>query len=190
MRIIAGSAGSIPLKVPRSLTRPTTDQVREAVFSVLGSKVAGARVLDLFAGSGSLGLEALSRGASEATFVESNGPACIVIAENLAKSRLTGARVQRRDVLSFLTTAGPGHYDLIFADPPYARDEATLALLTNLLHLPALVATLAPGGIFVLESFTSVALPETPLWEVMREKNYGSNRVSYLTPLPVSSLPA
>ena len=184
MRIIAGTAGSIPLKVPRSLTRPTTDRVREAMFSVLAAKLAGARVLDLFAGSGSLGLESLSRGAAEATFVESNGAACAIIGENLQKSRLEGARVQRRDVLSFLSTTPAGHYDLIFADPPYARDEATLALLTALVTLPALAAALAPEGIFVLESFASVALPETPLWEVVREKTYGSTRVSYLSPLP------
>jgi len=189
MRIIAGSAGSIPLKVPRSLTRPTTDRVREAVFSVLGEKLAGARVLDLFAGSGSLGLEALSRGAAEATFVESNGPACTIISENVAKSRLAGARVQRRDVLAFLSTAAKGHYDLVFADPPYARDEATLALLTTLLTLPALAESLAPDGVFVLESFASVALPESPLWEVVREKIYGSTRVSYLSPLPTTPAP-
>ena len=122
MRIIAGTAGSIPLKVPRSLTRPTTDRVREAMFSVLAGKLPGARVLDLFAGSGSLGLESLSRGAAEATFVESNGAACAVIEENVQKSRLAGARVQRRDVLSFLSTTSAGRYDLVFADPPYARD--------------------------------------------------------------------
>jgi 16S rRNA (guanine966-N2)-methyltransferase len=186
MRIIAGTAGSIPLKVPRSLTRPTTDRVREAVFSVLGGKTDGARVLDLFAGSGSLGLESLSRGAAEATLVESNGAACAVIGENLQKSRLDGARVQRRDVLSFLPTAPAGHYDIIFADPPYARDEPTLALLNALVTSPALAAALAPDGIFVLESFASVALPETPLWEVVREKTYGSTRVSYLTPLTIA----
>jgi 16S rRNA (guanine966-N2)-methyltransferase len=184
MRIIAGTAGSIPLKVPRSLTRPTTDRVREAMFSVLAAKLPGARVLDLFAGSGSLGLESLSRGAAEATFVESNGAACAIIGENLQKSRLEGARVQRRDVLSFLSTTPASHYDLIFADPPYARDEPTLALLSALVTSPALAAALAPGGLFVLESFASVALPETPLWEVVREKTYGSTRVSYLSPLP------
>lgn len=190
MRIIAGTAGSIPLKVPRSLTRPTTDRVREAVFSVLGGKLDGARVLDLFAGSGSLGLEALSRGAAEATFVESNSPACTIIGENVQKTRLTGSRVQHRDVLSFLSTAAIGHYDLVFADPPYAQDEATFALLTTLLTLPALTRALAPEGIFVLESLASVALPDAPLWEIVREKTYGSTRVSYLIPLPAPPVPA
>lgn len=190
MRIIAGSAGSIPLKVPPSLTRPTTDRVREAVFSVLGGKLNGARVLDLFAGSGALGLEALSRGADEATFVESNGTACTIIGENLRKSRLTGASVRRRDVFSFLSPVPPARYDLIFADPPYAQDQATLALLTTLLTLPSLARSLAPEGIFVLESFADAALPETPLWKTVREKNYGSTRVSYLAPLPAPPAPA
>ncbi|NLT72212.1 MAG: 16S rRNA (guanine(966)-N(2))-methyltransferase RsmD [Verrucomicrobiaceae bacterium] len=190
MRIIAGTAGSIPLKVPPSLTRPTADRVREAVFSVLGDRTAGARVLDLFAGSGSLGLEALSRGASEATFVESHGPACTIIGENLRKTLLTGANIQRRDVFSFLATAPAGRYDLVFADPPYARDEATLARYTALLTLPALAATLVPDGIFVLESGADTALPETPYWEIVREKTYGGTRVSYLAPIPAPPFPA
>lgn len=182
MRIIAGSAGSIPLKVPRSLTRPTADRVREAVFSVLSGVIPGARVLDLFAGSGSLGLEALSRGASEATFVDSYAPACAVISENLQKTRLSGGQVQRREVLSFLSTAPEGRYDLIFADPPYAQDEAGLTLLTSLLTLPALATSLTTDGILVLESIATVPLPGSPLWELVREKNYGTTRVSYLKP--------
>ena len=104
MRIIAGSAGSVPLQVPRTLTRPTTDRVRESVFAALGDLVAGARVLDLFAGSGSLGLEALSRGAASCDFVESHGPACEAISKNLAKARLAGGKVLRRDVLAYLGT--------------------------------------------------------------------------------------
>ncbi len=189
MRIIAGTAGSIPLKVPPSLTRPTTDRVREAVFSVLAGKLAGARVLDLFAGSGSLGLEALSRGATSATFVESNGSACTIIGENLRKTRLTGANIQRRDVFSFLSTAPGGRYDLVFADPPYAQDESTHALLASLLSLPVLARLLAPEGIFVLESAARATLPDTPSWEVVREKTYGHTRVSYLHPLPAPPLP-
>lgn len=190
MRIIAGTAGSIPLKVPPSLTRPTADRVREAVFSVLGDRTTGARVLDLFAGSGSLGLEALSRGAREATFVESNGRACTILGENLRKTRLAGANIQRRDVLSFLSTSPAGRYDLVFADPPYARDEASLALLTSLLTLPALAGTLDPAGLFVLESCADTALPESPYWEIVREKTYGGTRVSYLAPIPAPSFPA
>lgn len=188
MRIIAGSAGSIPLKVPRSLTRPTADRVREAVFSVLGDTVPGARVLDLFAGSGSLGLEALSRGAAEATFIESQAPACAIISENLLKTRLAGGQVQRRDVFSFLSTTVPGRYHLIFADPPYARDAASLAILTTLLTLPQLASVLAPGGVLVLETLSSVPLPEFPLWQIERERTYGATRISYLTTCPPDSV--
>ena len=180
MRIIAGIAGSIPLKVPRSLTRPTTDRVREALFSVLGPSVAGTRVLDLFAGSGSLGIEALSRGAAGAVFVESHAPACAIISENLLKARLDGGQVQRRDALAYLSHSPEACFDLIFADPPYARDEAGLELLVRLLNSPDLVRALAPGGIFVLETLASVPFPETPLWRIDKEKTYGTTRVTFL----------
>ena len=189
MRIIAGIAGSVPLKVPRAITRPTTDRVREAVFSVLGDAVIGARVLDLFAGSGSLGIEALSRGASEAVFVESHAPACTIISENLKKARLCGGLVQSRDVATFLTRSLSGRYDIIFADPPYARDEATHSLLEKLLHHDGLAQSLVPGGLLVLESFASVPLPEAPLWSLKLEKTYGSTRVSYLAAAPSLTVP-
>jgi 16S rRNA (guanine966-N2)-methyltransferase len=182
MRIIAGSAGSIPLKVPRSLTRPTTDRVREAIFSAVGDLVTGARVLDLFAGSGSLGIEALSRGAASAEFVESHGAACTVISENLQKSQLPGGKVHRRDVPAFLSSIAPDCYDIIFADPPYARDEEMLNLLTTLINQAALPHALSANGILVLETLDRGSLPPTELWDLAREKSYGSTRVSYLTP--------
>ncbi|MBP6601559.1 MAG: 16S rRNA (guanine(966)-N(2))-methyltransferase RsmD [Verrucomicrobiales bacterium] len=182
MRIIAGIAGSIPLKVPRSLTRPTTDRVREAIFSALGDLVIGARVLDLFAGSGSLGIEALSRGATRADFVESHGAACTVLSENLEKSRLSGGHVHRRDVPAFLSTLAPSGYDILFADPPYARDEEMLNLLTTVINHPALPRALSTNGILVLETLDRGPLPSTELWDLAREKSYGSTRVSYLTP--------
>ena len=166
MRIIAGIAGSIPLKVPRSLTRPTTDRVREAIFSALGDLVIGARVLDLFAGSGSLGI----------------GAACTVLSENLEKSRLSGGHVHRRDVPAFLSTLAPSGYDILFADPPYARDEEMLNLLTTVINHPALPRALSTNGILVLETLDRGPLPSTELWDLAREKSYGSTRVSYLTP--------
>lgn len=180
MRIIAGTAGSIPLKVPRSLTRPTTDRVREAMFSVLGPSIAEARVLDLFAGSGSLGIEALSRGASGAVFVESNAPACAVISGNLSKARLDGGLVQRRDAGAYLSHAPEAAFDLVFADPPYARDEAGLELLLRLINNPDLVRVMAPGGTLILETLASIPLPETPLWSIDKEKIYGTTRVTFL----------
>jgi len=183
MRIIAGSAGSVPLMVPRTLTRPTTDRVRESLFAALGDLVPGARVLDLFAGSGSLGLEALSRGAVSADFVESHGPACEAITRNLEKARLGGARVHRREALAFLSGVPGGRYDLVFADPPYARSGSEHELLAALLNSPSLARALVPGGLLVLESLASAPLPETPLWTVRDERVYGTTRVSFLSPL-------
>ena len=182
MRIIAGQAGSLRLSVPPSLTRPTTDRVREAVFSSLGSRVVDAEVLDLFAGSGSLGLEALSRGAASATFVDSHAGSEKAIQSNLTLSRLTNGKILRRDVVSYLSTIAEASYDLIFADPPYARDEETAALLEAILSHEGLAVALRPGGVLILESFAKVPLPATLLWETGKEKVYGQTRVNYLTP--------
>ena len=180
MRIIAGSAGSIPIQVPRSLTRPTTDRVRESLFAVLGDLVAEARILDLFAGSGSLGIEALSRGAASADFVESNAAACTVIQKNLEKARVKGGRVHRRDVFAFLGSLPAARYDLVFADPPYARSEAEQECLEKLLNSPGLRDSLAPDGLLILESLSSAPLPETSLWSSRDERDYGTTRVSFL----------
>lgn len=182
MRIIAGQAGSLRLSVPPSLTRPTTDRVREAVFSSLGTRLHGAVVLDLFAGSGSLGIESLSRGARSAILVDNHAAAEKAIQTNLRQSKLDGGRFVRRDVISYLSTAPAEAFDLIFADPPYARDEETTELLATILQKDALPAALKPDGILVLESFAKAPLPEMPLWEVVKEKVYGKTRVSYLTP--------
>jgi len=184
MRIIAGSAGSVPLQVPRTLTRPTTDRVRESLFAALGNLVPGARVLDLFAGSGSLGLESLSRGAASVDFVESQGAACEAIAQNLQKTKLAGGKVHRREVLSFLGSVPAERYELVFADPPYAREEKDRDLLAALLSSAKLASALAPGGLLVLESLASASLPESPLWFPKDERVYGTTKVSFLAPRP------
>ena len=183
MRIIAGTAGSQPINVPRNLTRPTTDLVREAVFSSLGEQVIDARVLDLFAGSGSLGIEALSRGAASATYVDSSEDACRIISENLRKTRLNGGTVQKRSISAFLSSnLTEDNYDLVFADPPYARDEETAAQVVDLLQNAALQHAISAEGRLVVESFAKAPLPDSPLWEVAKEKIYGKTRVSFLTP--------
>jgi 16S rRNA (guanine966-N2)-methyltransferase len=182
MRIISGKAGSIPLQVPKSLTRPTTDRVREAVFSSLGAKLIDSVVLDLFAGCGSLGLESLSRGAASATLVDSARRAVRAIETNLAKTKLEGARVVQRDALSFAGTLAPASCDLIFADPPYARDEETSSVLERLLTLERLPPALREDGYFILESLSSRPLPETDLWKIVKEKSFGTTRVSFLIP--------
>lgn len=180
MRIISGTAGSVPLRVPRSLTRPTTDRVREALFSSLAPALPGASVLDLFAGSGSLGLEALSRGAGSATFVDAANDSHAAMQENLNKARLEGGKIVRRDVFGFLSGIPADSYDIIFADPPYARDEETTRDLDRLLQHEKLPSALRENGIFILESLDKSPLPEAPLWEVIKEKSYGSTRVSFL----------
>src|SRR5918995_5518501 len=121
MRIIAGTHRGSRISAPKGLdTRPTGDRVREAAFNLIGP-VDGATVLDLFAGSGAMGIEALSRGAASATFVESDRAACRTIQDNLKKLRLTGARVRCEDALRALAAdaASGRKYDLVLVDPPY-----------------------------------------------------------------------
>lgn len=183
MRIIAGTAGSLQLQVPKNLTRPTTDRVREAVFSSLGPRTEGARVLDLFAGSGALGIESLSRGAKTANFVESSNDACQIVTENLIKAGLEGGTVQHLDVFEFLSSPSlAGSFDIIFADPPYAQDEVTSAQITQLLNSKSLQQSLSPDGLFIIESFAKAPLPDSLLWEVAKAKIYGKTRVSFLVP--------
>ena len=149
MRVIAGQWGGRRLQAPAgAATRPTSDRVREALFSILGERVAGTRVLDLFAGSGALGIEALSRGAAEATFVDSSPAAVKAVRANL--EALGGeADVRRADAHVFLRGAsGAGrHYDLVFLDPPYRLAERLGRELSE-----ALPAVLAPGGLAISES--------------------------------------
>ncbi|AMT71769.1 16S rRNA (guanine(966)-N(2))-methyltransferase RsmD [Mycobacteroides immunogenum] len=134
-RIIAGTAGGRRIAVPPKGTRPTTDRVREALFSMLEARLdfEGIVVLDLFAGSGALGLEALSRGARHVTFVESNAAASKVISANIAVVGLPGAELRQSPVSTFLTTSPNRAYDLVLADPPYSVSaEEVSALLRRL----------------------------------------------------------
>ena len=170
MRSIAGSRKGHRIAAPQGLaTRPTSDRVRESAFNLIGP-VDGAAVLDLFAGSGALGLEALSRGAARATFVESDRDACRTINANLDRLRLTGARVLCQDVLRFLATER-GPYDLILVDPPYDQVEALAPRLAA--TLPAL---LAADGLLVYET-SSRQEPELPL-ALRTSRRYGSVRLS------------
>lgn len=125
MRVIAGSARRLALKtVPGMETRPTTDRIKETLFNILQSYIPDCRFLDLFSGSGGIGIEALSRGADSAVFVEKNPKACTCIKENLAFTRLADrARVLNMDVLGALRTLeGDRSFDCIFMDPPYNND--------------------------------------------------------------------
>ena len=171
MRVIAGTRKGHTLIAPRGTdTRPTSDRVRENIFNLVGP-VDGADVLDLFAGSGALGLEALSRGAAAATFVESDRDACRTIERNLEKLRLTGAEVACRDALSFLA-AERRRFDLILVDPPYDVVESVAVRLAT--YLPAV---LAENGLVVLESSSRID-PELPSLALRTSRRYGAARVS------------
>ena len=173
MRIIAGERKGHTIFAPRrGGTRPTSDRVRENVFNIVAPWVEGARVLDVYAGSGAMGLEALSRGAAAAVFVESDAEAVRAIERNLDKLRLTGARVVRADAATGLAqeTAGGRKYDLVLVDPPYAMtDYDTLAR-----YLPRV---LADDGLLVLESSARVE-PELHGLAVRTTRKYGSTRVT------------
>jgi 16S rRNA (guanine966-N2)-methyltransferase len=127
MRIVAGEFGGRRLAMPRDTrVRPTADRVREAWMSILADALPGARVLDLYAGSGALGLEALSRGAASADFVELNPPSLRALEANVAALGVADrARVHRSDALRFVERLDRGAYDVAFADPPYSRDDAS-----------------------------------------------------------------
>ena len=164
MRVIAGSAGGLNLQAPGKGTRPTMDRVRGAIFSSLGERVPGARVLDLFAGSGALGIEALSRGASSVTFVEYHGPTAGLIRRNLHAS------IDR--------------LDLVLADPPYVKSPRGEAIADNpaetLLAHSGLHAALGSEGLLVLECERRQPLPSLPLWESLSDRCYGESRILIL----------
>lgn len=183
MRIIAGKAGRLAIKVPSAVTRPTTDFVRQAIFSILGEKVNGARVLDLFAGSGAIGLEALSRGADSCVFVDKLRQAASVITENLAKSVLGGGRVVRMDVAAFLRHDG-GSYDLIFADPPYAKSSADFDHIRSLLEGGFVLPRLASGGWFVAEAPSGKPAMQAAGWKLADRREYGGSAILLYAPLP------
>ena len=157
------------------------DRVKGAIFSSLGDAVIGARVLDLFAGSGGLGIEALSRGASSALFVETDKQSAAIIEQNLAKTNLKG-RVRQQDVFDFLRHArGAETFDIVFADPPYEKTETGEHFTEKLLTNKALSQLLGPDGIFVLEKQPAEALPEIRRWSLFRQKAYGATEVLFLS---------
>jgi 16S rRNA (guanine966-N2)-methyltransferase len=168
VRIIAGSRKGHRIEAPKGrTTRPTGDRVREAAFNLIGP-VDGAAVLDLYAGSGAMGIEALSRGAERAVFVESDPAACKAIERNLEKLRLTGASVRCRDVLQVLATE-QRQYDLVLLDAPYEMTDYT-ALAR---YVPA---ALAQDGLVVVESAARVE-PDLPL-QMRTSRRYGSARLT------------
>jgi 16S rRNA (guanine966-N2)-methyltransferase len=176
VRIIAGKAGRRAIQVPKGVTRPTTDFVRQALFSMLGEKVAGARVLDLYAGSGAIGLEALSRGASSCVFVDESRAAEKAIEENLRRTGLDGGRVVRADVRVWLRRERL-IFDLVFADPPYAKSLVDRDHLAELLASGCLVEALAPGGWLVLEQSADREAREAGGLQLIEHRRYGGSAI-------------
>jgi 16S rRNA (guanine966-N2)-methyltransferase len=172
VRVIAGRWGGRRLQAPPGdATRPTSDRVREALFSVLGDRVEGARVLDLFAGSGALGIEALSRGAAQATFVDSAAAAIRALRANLAAVG-ADAEVRRQDARRHLAAASAGarQYDLVFLDPPYRLAGRLGPELSAILP-----AVLAPGAAVIAESDRRQPLDlDLPLLD---ERRYGDTLI-------------
>jgi len=182
MRVIAGSAGGVRLAIPKRGVRPTMDRVKAAIFSSLGNAIIGSRVLDLFAGSGALGIEALSRGARSVLFVEEDRQSTRVIQENLAKTKFE-ACIRQQEVFDFLRhSSGPKKFQIIFADPPYEKTESGERFTEKLLRSEKLAQLIEPPGIFVLEKHPGEGLPETKLWHVARQKAYGATEVLFLSP--------
>ena len=180
MRVVAGSAGGLALAVPKTDLRPTMDVVRGAIFSSLGDFIVGANVLDLFAGTGGLGIEALSRGAARATFVEKDRRAIEIIGKNLARTKLAGP-VHALDIFSYLDRlTDAAQFDIIFADPPYAKQPGERDFAPELLASESLRRALKPDGIFVLEHLPHAKLPLGTAWESIRSKRYGATAVAFL----------
>lgn len=172
MRVIAGTARGVQLKTPEGMqTRPTIDRVKEALFSIIHFDIPGAKVLDLFGGTGQLGIEALSRGAASATFVDQSDAACKLIKENLRRTKFDQkGRVVRGDYLEYLSRCRE-QYDIIFLDPPYAE-----VFLENALKRITEIDILQSGGIIVAERPLGKELP----WDFdgfTRSKDYKYGKV-------------
>ena len=183
MRIITGSArGTHLYTLAGDATRPTAERTKEAVFSMLQDSIRGARVLDLFAGSGQLGLEALSRGAALAVFTDGAKDAVEIVRRNAERTHLTEkARILQAEALSYLRACKEGPFDLVFLDPPYKGGLLPPCLSTLLAH-----GLLADGALIIAESgsFADVfggdeALAEA--FEIKKQNRYGSGFVTVLT---------
>lgn len=175
MRVITGKARGVVLKTPDGLqTRPTSDRVKEAMFSIIQFDLPGTRVLDLFGGTGQLGIEALSRGAASAVFVDAGEPACKLIRENLKRTKLEDqARVVRSDYLQYLSTTKE-KFDIILLDPPYAE-----VFLENSLKRISEIDILQSNGIIVTERPLEKALDfEISGFTRSRDYKYGNTLIT------------
>ena len=179
MRVISGTAKGHPLKAPKGMnTRPTTDRIKEALFNILGSLTVDSRVLDLFAGSGALGIEALSRGAEKAVFIEKDAIAISVIKTNLVNTKLEEfGEVYRNDINKAIQILAQKRYkfDLIFLDPPYEKDYEKASLEEIYKN-----NILAENGLIVVESSKKTLLPkEVGELNLFRQEKYGDTLLNF-----------
>lgn len=171
MRVITGKARGVTLKTPNGMeTRPTSDRVKEALFSIIQFDIPGARVLDLFGGSGQLGIEALSRGAKSAVFVDASENACSLIRENLKRAKLSNdAKVVRSDYMRYLQTCRET-FEIVLLDPPYAE-----VFLENALKCLSEIDILQSGAIIVAERPVGKELPwDFPGFTRSKDYKYGN----------------
>ena len=177
LRVISGTAGGLHLKSPkRHALRPTQDRIRQVIFSSLAEVVPRARVLDLYAGTGSFGIEALSRGATSATFVEKEAEAVQCIRDNLLHCRLKGD-VRQGDAMAYLDGTPSDRFDIIFADPPYTKNPG---VLDDDPLLQKLAPFLLPDGLFVWEHYAEREVQNARGWEVVRHRTYGETGLTFL----------
>lgn len=175
MRVIAGIARGIPLVAPRGGdTRPITDRVKETLFAILADRVPGAVALDLYAGSGAIGIEALSRGAAHVTFVDRGRPALTALRANLERTRLVGdATVHAMSVERFCERPVEMSWSLVFLDPPYT-ERAIVA------PLQALVPNLAPGAVIVIKHHWRAGPPAVEGLVTVRQRRFGETMLTFM----------
>jgi len=182
MRVIAGLAKGFVIKVPQLDVRPTQDRVREALFNIIGPLINDSRVLDLFCGSGSVGIEALSRGALSARMVDVASASCAMAKKNLERSRLKGGSVAQSDCLQFVRR-DHGCYDIIFVDPPYCKSSGDRDMIAELMN-DRLSEILAPDGYLIAEAQVGYGVGdelsrEFAGWKLVDERRYGKNTILF-----------
>ena len=179
MRIIAGTAGRRNFRVPKGIVRPTTDRTREAMFSMLASYISGAKVLDLFSGSGALGLESLSRGATSCVFVDESRDATNTIRINLKSLRLSGGKVVQGDVLKIINKVSLSKYDVIFADPPYWKNAGDRDFVKEMFECENFAELLMADGMLIIETDERAEIDCGDKWEQLDKRKYGGCAVHF-----------
>ena len=179
MRIIAGTAGRRTFRVPKGIVRPTTDRSREAMFSMLASYIPGAKVLDLFSGSGALGLESLSRGASSCVFVDESRDATNAIKLNLRTLRLNGGKVVQGDVIKIIDKVSLSKYDVIFADPPYWKNIGDRDFVKEMFECENFAELLMEDGMLIIEADERAEIDHGDKWELVDKRKYGGCAIHF-----------